>query len=1362
MVMIRNANEIILNLLDFFRAAQPDLDTKPGTVARDLFIEAPAAQMSLLYEEISKISDKQSLRLVAGVDLDNLAKNFQISRKKPTASTGVALLTFSSINIPINIGVGSTITTNNGLSFKVLNGLAISPSSINFYKSVATKFRDQLDTVGITDIYAAEVTVACTSTGVVGNIGKFSLNRANISGVSNVTNINAFTGGTDAEADSVFRNRILSSFSGSSVGTVLGYQNSALTVDGVGAANVIEPGSVLMTRDGTVVNTSADGTKTIVTEGSGGKVDVVVLGSNLQQTTDSFIYQDKSNSNDPTNSKNNYVLGQIISDANKTINRKRIDNIAANQLPEQPVEQIIRVTGSISGTNFKEKKVDSLGRVSGNYELIKDSGVYGGSPWGFDTFHWISNKISLFEDDRIKGQFNGQDPATFTDILEIPQIQQTISIANEDSIVTSDRSIIQLLHTPATNVTRVFNVNTGERYLIKNQNLDNTGTYNTSGRIQISGNTLPVPTDVLQVDYSWIVNYDPHSDYDGLSGTYNSRIVEDSIDWGYSSLVKNEKIKFKKNVSGNFFVGTSSHPVSNIIYANKCLELDGVVTEVTSGVYINRLSVVLTNLLTITESIESVKLKNTNIEQYKTAQEDGAFTSLPSLNGVTTVYNTTIILPSDTVLSVGDRVTVLANSIDVFHQNNIVGTSTNNQITIPSSQINITGNSIELYVSYISNTPEIYSSATTSLPSSRSGNGFTINNNNGFTNKNIVNILRRDSQSVQLNFSNEYYVEINLTSTDYSLDATQVLSISRLSDGLELWNRDNFGTVQVGTSGKYQLILTGYNTPSTTDKVLVTYYATDNKKTQPFTYSNLPIKYSIENLNISLNNQNFNVPINTFINETGISFKVLETNTDIELFSVTDGYIVNSGHTAIIGSLTQDFSTCLDLNYKKVYITGANVKNNGYYDIISYNQLNNTITIGYNLKNINKNNISVIRLLDGQEIWDSTCSVDYANNQLIIPKNNNALTGDKVFVIYYNYKNLKQTLTKVISTTTDQVNNPGAIVVTGTTIQKASDIVFTSINDGLKLNISEAIRKALNINSVTTIPSNIKLVKIVKLEKVQTSSTGSDDVVSVLATYDLKNSYINDNRFYGNEFLQDTTLLNLEFKLPSTQNNILTGGVDNTPKLGDKFRVTFYYSIDDSENLSYTRNGTLYTNKKFALINKVYVNNGFNNSQATRVTLSSFTQPSIGSRYKAFYDYLAPKQNERIVITYNYNKIISDVTFNIEKTRPINADVLVRAAKPVQIDLTMNVVISDDFKTSSSIPIQSLRDKLLSLISNNTLGSLLDQITLINAAQGIKGISRARIVYFNRTGSIGQLLSIQLQNDEYFVPNNIIINTETI
>jgi hypothetical protein len=258
------------------------------------------------------------------------------------------------------------------------------------------------------------------------------------------------------------------------------------------------------------------------------------------------------------------------------------------------------------------------------------------------------------------------------------------------------------------------------------------------------------------------------------------------------------------------------------------------------------------------------------------------------------------------------------------------------------------------------------------------------------------------------------------------------------------------------------------------------------------------------------------------------------------------------------------------------------------------------------------------------------------------------------------------------------------------------------------------------------------------------------------------NTKIQNNLLFSSEMQSDISLQNNEFILPTTQNNILNLSTRNLPMIGDKLRATFYYTTDnDSENLSYTRNGALYTNKKFALINKLFIASGFRNSQSTKFTVSSFTQPVLGSRYRAFYDYSAPKSNERISIKYNYNRLIADVTFNIENSRPINADVIAREAKTVLLDLTMNVVISSDYTSSQTTVLQNLRNQLNAAMTSTTLGTVVDSVTLINVAQAVDGIARARILYFNKTGKSGQLLTIQAQKDEYFTPNNITINTET-
>lgn len=260
--------------------------------------------------------------------------------------------------------------TGGGIGFTVLNGLALVPSNLNFYRATATKFQAQLTYAGITDQYAVEVTVQATAAGSSGNIGQYSLSVVNIAGISNVTNVATFAGGTDQETDAAFRSRILATFSGSSVGTKLGYLNAALSVAGVQNVAIIEPGDPLMTRDGTISEV-IDGNLIVVSEGSGGKVDVVVLGTSDVANTDTFIYQDHSNDNNPTSPTNNWVFGQIASNANLSISQKRIVDIQNAQLPTQPVDTVTQVTGSLSGSNFIEYSVDGYGRGSGNYQLIK-------------------------------------------------------------------------------------------------------------------------------------------------------------------------------------------------------------------------------------------------------------------------------------------------------------------------------------------------------------------------------------------------------------------------------------------------------------------------------------------------------------------------------------------------------------------------------------------------------------------------------------------------------------------------------------------------------------------------------------------------------------------------------------------------------------------------------------------------------------------------------------------------------------------------------------------------------------------------------------------------------------------------------
>lgn len=1355
MAVIRNLNEIIQNLIDHFRVSQPDLDTKVGTAARDLFVDGPSSQLALLYQELSSISDQQSFRLISGSDLDKLAKNFGVTRKAAYPSSGIALLTFNSIDATININKGDLITASNGFSYAVQNGISVTPSLINFYKSVATKFANNLDFIGIKDKYAVEVTVQATTSGSAGDISKYSLVRTNIPGVSNATNVYNFSGGQDSESDAIFRDRILAKFNGSNIGTAIGYRNTALATNGVTDTYVVEPGDVLMTRDGTIVSTANDGTKTVVSEGTGGKVDLIILGTSLTENVDSFIYQDKSNKRDPSDPKNIIILGQITGDENKTINKKRVDNIKNKTLPAQPVQELLEVTGSLSGT-FKEKTIDSYGRISGNYELKKDTGTYAGSPWGFDSFHFISDHISDFSEDKIKGQFNGQDQLTFSDVLKISNVQQNVSITNENSPVTSDRSIIQLLHTPTTNVTRVFNVNTGERYLISNQNLDGTGSINTTGRIKISGNTLPTTSDTLQVDYNWVVSYDQYADFDGRIFTNNYRTVNDSVDWGYSSLVKLEKIKFALNASSTSFVGTSSQSVSSIINCYKFNNYKGSVSLVNSGTFAGRLSVVINNIVDEPKTVDFVNLTNSGTDIYNTAENNGLFSVATEVVGIDIRYVLTIILPTDTSASAGNLVSVYTDKFDTFNVTSSSGNVSGSQITIPASNITTSATELYLYVNYIASTQNLLSITTPSLPASHTSNGFELNKNVGQNNYFNNNLSRKEILVVQQNLSLQNYIELSISDIDTLLTSNGVVSVIRIIDNKELWNSGNIGSITT-SSNKYQLILNGYNVPAIGDRVLVIYYANDTKRYQPTTFENDLIKYNLSSLSENLSNNTFYTTIQSFNSESGLTFSVLDPDTNNVLASNTDGYVVAlNSMNATFGSALTNFAIP-NITSKKVKISGGLISdNNGMFDITAYDVNTNSITIENIYSNINKKQVSIIRMSDGKELWSSSGTINVTGNTLSFPKSTNALINDNVVTLVYNYKNIKKFASRLSVAISDQTVNTGVISIFGTTVTKSADTVFTATSTGLKQNIFEAIRKALKLQSTAPVQSNIKLVKIAKLEKVTTVSLGSDEILSVLATYDIKWSKLRDNSFYSDEFIEDLSLGDFDFTLPSTTNNI-----NNNIAIGDKLRITFYYSTtNDLENLNFTRNGVLYTNKSFALIDKMYISSGFTSSQSTKLTVGYFNQPILGSRYKVFYDYTAPKQNERVTIRYNYNKLINNVTFNVETSRPINADVLVKQAVEIPVNMTMNIVVSDTYKNSVNIVLQNVKDKMLSALTSNSLGQIIDSSDLINLAYTVDGVDRARVLAFNKEGLIGQSLSLTANQNEYFAPSLITINSE--
>ena len=121
MAIFRSYNDLVISFIEYLRLVQPDLDTKPGTVARDLFIDSPSQQMAELYTQLRNISNLQSLFSTSGYELSRLASNFGVSRRTGTAATGVAVFTTNNLDVDILIPYGSIVVANNGVSFQVMS-----------------------------------------------------------------------------------------------------------------------------------------------------------------------------------------------------------------------------------------------------------------------------------------------------------------------------------------------------------------------------------------------------------------------------------------------------------------------------------------------------------------------------------------------------------------------------------------------------------------------------------------------------------------------------------------------------------------------------------------------------------------------------------------------------------------------------------------------------------------------------------------------------------------------------------------------------------------------------------------------------------------------------------------------------------------------------------------------------------------------------------------------------------------------------------------------------------------------------------------------------------------------------------------
>jgi len=674
MSTFRSFSEIVATMIQRLRLTQPNLDTKPGSVSRDLFVDIPADQIARLYAAINLVSEKQSLATTSGRDLDRLAANFGTSRNTGSAANGIVVFCTNNLVADIPIPTGTLVRSRSGASYRTIGNFVMSAVDKNRLAANASRMQKSLSIAGISPRYAIEVPVQATRNGTSANVSSLQIVSTNLDEAVSITNITAMSGGSNNETDNSFRSRILSIFSGANIGTSAGYRNALMGVDGVIDALVVEPGSSLMLRDGTETLELDDGSSRILNSGTGGKVDAYILGRKIQETSDSFIFTDLSGSGNISDDRNDYILGQSTQDLTRTSDERRILAFKNANIPAQPVDSVVSVVGSSSGT-LTEEYTDLDGSIRGNYVLEKDlNPETGGSPFGFDKISFISNTKNVIAENIAKKQHFGLDALVFSDINEVHGIYNDVSEINENSKVSiAGNQYIKLLHAPVVKVSKVVNKTTGEIYSVTSQELNDDG-LNESGIIEISGRSLPASADILSVNYIWRHIFDPYIDYAGAGavGQFADASAVDVVDWSSGGGVFEEAGVISKSQDGLIYEVSLKNNVCRVLSVYRKDVAESKISEVSSigGTSIIGIEISLDDNLI--ENIISITRSSDGLEIYNTKHMDGSFDSR--------VIN----LPSDSQGNIGDEVIVNYNKVEFYDIDETDGSFYNNVVTLPS------------------------------------------------------------------------------------------------------------------------------------------------------------------------------------------------------------------------------------------------------------------------------------------------------------------------------------------------------------------------------------------------------------------------------------------------------------------------------------------------------------------------------------------------------------------------------------------------------------------------------------------------------------------------------------------------------
>lgn len=235
-VNILSTQSIINYIQNFIRAKNPTADIQTGSDLYDLIIHGNAQTASRIFEELQNVENLQSIFTTFNEDLDLVARNYNLVRKRPVLSTGNITFFATSLSSDIIISDSSIISTKGtaglaGITFETVGDYSIIFADRSVYFNP------------LQGRYEITVPIKSTISGSLANINSNSISvvQSTISEIEGCVNYSPTTGGTDGELDEELQQRCALSWVVSSIGTRDGYTKVLVDRDEVSDAYPVGP-----------------------------------------------------------------------------------------------------------------------------------------------------------------------------------------------------------------------------------------------------------------------------------------------------------------------------------------------------------------------------------------------------------------------------------------------------------------------------------------------------------------------------------------------------------------------------------------------------------------------------------------------------------------------------------------------------------------------------------------------------------------------------------------------------------------------------------------------------------------------------------------------------------------------------------------------------------------------------------------------------------------------------------------------------------------------------------------------------------------------------------------------------------------